>query len=131
MKYILFLLLTITISCNHGSYSNAPEAINAASEFIDGCLKGNFQKADFYMLKDAENAEGLNKIKEEYQQKDKEELQKLKDASIIINADETVNDSTHIINYRYSFNNTMHKVKAIKQNDKWLVDFTYSFNGNL
>ena len=53
------------------------------------------------------------------------------DASRPINEDATVNDSTHIINYKNSYDNTGRKVKVILSNNEWLVDFKYTFDGNL
>ena len=52
-------------------------------------------------------------------------------ASINIIEDAAMNDSVHIINYKNSYDNMARKVKVIKRDDKWLVDFKYTFNGNL
>ena len=50
---------------------------------------------------------------------------------IIINEDAALNDTMHIINYSNSYDKIARKVKVIQRNGNWLVDFKYTFNGNL
>ncbi|HRI21116.1 MAG TPA: hypothetical protein PLA68_09175, partial [Panacibacter sp.] len=61
----------------------------------------------------------------------KDEKQNYNDANIIIIEDATIDNSTHIINYQNSYDKVGRKVKVILVNDKWLVDFKYTFDGNL
>jgi len=117
-------------SCKQ-QYPPAPTALEGAHEFIDGCLKGDFNKATAYMIDDSENQKDLLKIKRDYNLKSQDEKQKYAAASIIINSDETINDSTHIINYANSYDKIARKIKVVNVNGKWLVDFKYTFNGNL
>jgi len=43
--------------------------LDAGREFLDGCLKGNFDKAAFYMLPGAENTKALHTIENNYHKK--------------------------------------------------------------
>lgn len=117
--------------CNNNNYKDAVTALDGGREFIDGCLKGDFKKAAFYMISDSINNSDLLKIKRDYNAKSPEQKSEYATASIIINDDEAINDSTHIINYKNSYDKIARKVKLIKRNDKWLVDFKYTFNGNM
>jgi len=116
-------------ACNN--YENATTALDCGREFIDGCLRGDFKQATFYMINDTTNNSDLLKIKRDYNLKSQDEKQKYAAASIIINSDETINDSTHIINYANSYDKIARKIKVVNVNGKWLVDFKYTFNGNL
>ena len=127
----LCFFILIAGSCNINNYDNAVTALDGAREFIDGCLKGDFKQASFYMIDDSANQSDLLKIKRDYNLKSADEKHAYALASIIINDDETINDSTHIINYSNSYDKIARKVKVINRNGKWLVDFKYTFNGNL
>ena len=137
-KYMYkFLIATIAIclfSCTgreNVQYTKAENAFDAGREFIDGCLKGDFKKAAFFMLKNTINNQQLDKLAKDYISKTKTDKEEYRQASIIIGDEETLNDSTHIIHYRNSFDKIARKVKVIKQNDSWLVDLAYTFDGNL
>ena len=134
MKYLSILLAAVLLcNCNDKvNYPKAENAFDAGREFIDGCLKGDFDKAAFYMINDDKNNDLLLTQKRNFNDKSKAEQQQYHDASIIINEDATLNDSTHIIiNYQNSFDKTGRKVKVILRNGVWLVDFKYTFDGNL
>lgn len=127
---IVILCCAILCGCNQ-KYPKAENALDAGREFIDGCLKGDFEKAAYYMLDDANNKELLLTQKRNYDVKSKQEKMEYNNASIIIIEDAAINDSTHIINYRNSYDKIGRKVKVIFYNNGWLVDFKYTFNGNL
>jgi hypothetical protein len=133
MKYLLSFLLLVSLSnCGDNKiYSRAENALDAGREFIDGCLKGEFEKAEFYMVKDSTNNNMLLSLKRKYKEKSDAQKKEYKDASITIFEDAVLNDSTHIINYQNSYDKVGHKVKVILQNSNWLVDLKYTFDGNL
>ena len=83
------------------------------------------------MVNDSINNRNLIKIKSDYQLKSSDDRHNYAASSIIINADETIDDSTHIINYSNSYDKVARKVKVVNRNGNWLVDFKYTFNGNL
>jgi hypothetical protein len=125
------LIIALCIGCINNEYPAASTALEAGREFIDGCLKGDFKKASFYMIADSNNQSELLKIQRDYNSKGEEEKHAFATASIIINEDAVINDSTHIINYKNSYDQFARKVKVLHRNGKWLVDFKYTFNGNL
>ena len=120
----------VLCGCNQ-KYSKAENALDAGREFIDGCLKGDFDKAAYYMIDDDRNKKLLLTQKRNYDAKSSDEKIEYNSASIIINEDATINDSTHIINYQNSYDKIGRKVKIILRNNEWLVDFKYTFDGNL
>src|SRR3954449_5774672 len=128
---IIIFFSCILFSCAEKHYTKAENALDAGREFIDGCLKGDFDKASYYMLQDDKNKSLLLQQKRNYDAKSKEEKQEYNSASIIIYEDATINDSTHIINYQNSYDKVGRKVKVISKNNTWLVDFKYTFNPNL
>jgi hypothetical protein len=131
-QFISFCFLVFAVcSCNINNYDNAVTALDGGREFISGCLKGDFKQASFYMIQDSANESNLLKIKRDYNLKSADQKSAYASASIIINNDETINDTTHIINYSNSYDKIARKVKVINRNGKWLVDFAYTFNGNL
>jgi len=133
MKYAVALLLVLLISsCGNGkNYPKAENALDAGREFIDACLKGDFDKAAFYMLNDPRNNDILLKQKKSYTEKSETEKKEYANASITIFEDAVINDSTHIINFQNSYDKFGRKVKVVFHNETWLVDFKYTFDGNL
>jgi hypothetical protein len=134
-KWLFIFLCFFTIACNENEteYPNAENALDAGREFVDGCLKGNFDKARAYMLPDDKNIDLLNNLEIDFNRKSKEDRNLYKDASINIDGVEELNDSTTIINYRNSYDKIARKLKVVKENKEkdWWVDFKYTFSGNL
>ena len=128
---ITAIAFLFVMGCNSGKYPEASTALEAGREFIDGCLKGDFDKASAYMISDSANESDLLKIKRDYDSKSKEQQNSYATASIIISEDATVNDSTHVINYKNSYDQFARKVMIVQRNGVWKVDFKYTFNGNL
>ncbi len=83
------------------------------------------------MIDDSENQKDLLKIKRDYDGKSDDQKHAYALASIIINEDATLNDTIHIVNYKNSYDQFARKVKVVQRNGKWLVDFKYTFSGNL
>lgn len=133
MKWMSLLIFccTIWVSCNEEAYPKAENAFDAAREFIDACLKGNFDKAAFYIKKDVQNEAELEKLKTNYKRKKDSEKQQYREASIIILEEETIEVDTHIINYKNSYDNIVRKIKTVRQEGIWLIDLKYTFTGNL
>ena len=112
-------------------YKNADNALDAGREFIDACLKGDFVKASFYMIPDETNAEDLKKIEHQYREKDRDGRRQYREASINIAEVANPTESITIINYSNSYDKVAHKIKVIRKDNKWLVDFKYTFDPNL
>jgi len=119
-------------ACGSGSdYPAADNAFDAGREFIDGCLKGDFARAAFYMVNDDENNKDLLQIKRVYSQKGVGQKQEYSTASIVIQEEETLSDTVHIIHYMNSYDRVARKVKVVLRDNTWKTDFKYTFDGNL
>ena len=132
MKQLLLLLILFTTSCKSStSYENASNALDAGREFIDASLKGDFAKAYFYMLQDAENKKLLDKIETDYRENDRDGREQYRQASINIGEVTDITDKETIINYSNTYDKIGKKLKVVFIDNKWVVDFKYTFNPNL
>ncbi len=134
MKYLILSLLVLLTACGqkpNTSYTAAENALDAGREFIDACLKGDFAKAKWYMIDDSTNMGHLERAETKFRTYDKEGRQQLRTASINISEVSDIDTVTSIIYYSNSFDQKPLKVKVIKQQGKWLVDFKFTFNPNL
>jgi hypothetical protein len=132
-KSFIALILTSSMfsACSHNE--NVPNTdIDVARAFIKNILEDHFEKATMFVLKDSLNNEYFNLFNKQYHNKSKAELENFKNADIIINEINNLNDSITIINYSNSFKKeNKNIIKAVRVNGKWLVDLKYTFSGNL
>ena len=71
-------------------------------------------------------------FRQAYLKKDKAELEKFKSADILINEISNVSDTVSIVNYSNSYKKESKNVlKLVRVNGKWLIDFKYTFSGNM
>ncbi len=135
MKYLLLLsTILFLFSCrnNDEEYHKPENALDAGREFIYNSLKGRFSTAKKYMLQDEENLYWLNKWSTDFNKISEQEKNGYSKASININeVADVVPDSVTIISYTNSYRNRPQKIKVIKYNGDWVVDFKYTFSGNL
>jgi hypothetical protein len=131
-QFLQMLLLTILVSCNTThQYPPAADALDAAREFIDASIKGDFEKANAYMLQDEKNKQLLNEEEEKYRAKTNAQQKQLSESSLQNISIEEVSATETIVKFKNSIDKTGRKVKVISVNNRWLVDFKYSFNPNL
>lgn len=122
MKYILILISCIIFSCDSSpTYSHAENALDAGREFIDGCLKGDFRQAAFYMKIDEADKAALDVLKKKYYSFSEAERTQLGQASIIILQDSTVNDTLHFLQFRNSYDTTQKIIFVSLNQDAWQV----------
>ncbi len=135
MKYLLlFAAILFLFSCKNADeeYHKPENALDAGREFIDQSLKGRFNTAKKYMLQDEDNLYWLNKTSENYNKYTEQDKAGFSKASINISeVSDVVPDSVTIINYSNSYRNRPQKIKVVKYNGEWVVDFKYTFSGNL
>lgn len=126
----LFLLF-VAVGCqNEKQVPNTD--IDVARTFIRDVLDNDFAGARELMLADSSNQEYFNLFEKEYKSKSKEEREQYHQAEIIINEISNVNDSVTVVNYSNSFKrSSSSKVKVVRINGQWRVDFKYTFSGNL
>ncbi len=128
--FVLFGLIVFLFACNNKEQSLLPaeNGLDAGREFIDGCLKGDFIKAHFYLMPDATNEQLLKTTEASYREKDKEGRQQLRTASINIQSVQEPNDTLVTLNYSLSSDTASKKLYIIKSESKWLVDYKKTFN---
>ncbi len=115
----------------NSDYKKADNALDAGREFIDGCLKGDFSKAAFFMLPDDTNKKFLDGLEKQYREKGRDGRQQYREASINIAGIDNPTETVTIINYSNSYDKVAHKIKVVQQDNKWMVDLKYTFNPNL
>lgn len=129
---VVFAVLVLTACGNNADeYKKPTSAIDAFREFVGQSLKGHFNTAQKYMLPDEENQQWLDQVNKDYNQRSAQEKAGLSTASINIAEVAAVNDTVTVISFSNSYFNKPQKIKVIKRNDEWWVDFKYTFSGNL
>ncbi|MDE3237081.1 MAG: hypothetical protein KGO81_14105 [Bacteroidota bacterium] len=132
MKKLAFIFCFWLMACNSEKvYIKAENALDAGREFIDGCLKGDFNKAGFYLLHTTENTQLLNELKASYANQPGITKEQFKNASINILNIEDVSPAETIIHYQNSFSKRAHSLKVVNKDGSWQVDLKYSYDGNL
>jgi len=121
------LLLAGLLACKNAEEVKSENAIDAARNFIQSALNGEFDKAGQYMVDDSLNRQDLHLMERLSKNLTKEEKQKYKEASIRIHETRPMNDSATIIYYSNSYKNKRDSLKVVSQNGQWLVDFKYIF----
>jgi len=128
---LAFLVLTLLACSNdeRGTASGTSDSdIDAARNFIQAALVGDFKKAKIFMVNDSLNHEDLNAIERLNEKMTREEKERYQEASIRIHQNRKLNDSTSMIYYSNSYRNETDSLKVIKRDGQWLVDFKYFFH---
>lgn len=105
--------------------------MEVATAFIRDILDNKFDDAEQFLLKNETNKELFSRFKKDYSTKKEEVLEKYKKADILVNETSYVTDSIFIFNYSNSYTKEAKNLKLVRVNGKWLVDFQYTFSGNL
>ncbi len=131
-KLVLAIVWIMALpSCNNEKKVSNTD-IEVARAFIKDILENNFKEAETFVLKEETNKQYFDLFKKEYESKSREELENYKNADIIINEINPVNDSISIVNYSNSYKkDKSNKVKMVRVNGQWLVDLKYTFSGNM
>jgi len=98
--------------------------------FIEASLKGDYIKAANYLLKDSTNMEYFEGLKHFNRKMSREDRHGYSEANIIIDSSISKSDSVDIIYYTNTYRNQPTKLKMVKHNKEWLVDFKYTFGDN-
>jgi hypothetical protein len=125
-------LIGLFFACNTPEGFKDPEdPLDAGREFVRAVLDGDYEKANLYLLKDAEDQELFKRYQSYMKKTPRKELLQLKSSSIVINKVEALSDSVTLINYSNSYTMKPTDLKVIKDGKSWKVDFSYTFSGNL
>ncbi|MBA2562730.1 MAG: DUF4878 domain-containing protein [Chitinophagaceae bacterium] len=128
---IYFLVQLLFISCTQSENAiKREDPIEAGREFIDASLKGNYEYAKKYLLADSINMEYFNELVNFNNKLSTNDKDGYKSSNIIIDSIQNISDTIAIINYSNTFKNTPDKIKLVRVNKEWLVDFKYTFSGN-
>jgi hypothetical protein len=135
MKYsflVLGLLLLFACKNEEEEYHKPESAIDAGREFIQQSLRGKFNAANRYMLQDEDNQFWLAKWSKEFNKSTEQDKAGFSKAAItIFEVEDVIPDSVTIINFSNSYKKRRQKIKVVKWNGEWKVDFKYTFSGNL
>jgi hypothetical protein len=135
MKYsLLVLAFLFFFSCKNAeeAYHKPESALDAGREFIQQTLKGKFNAADKYMLQDEDNQFWLAKWSKEFKKSSEQDKTGFSNASITIyEVSDVIPDSVTIVSFANSYKKRQQKIKVVKSNGEWKVDFKYTFSGNL
>ena len=133
MKRPLLILSIVTLfatACSNNENVDRSDPLISGRGFIESSLKGDYKIAEKYLLKDSTNMEYFQGLKDFNSKLDAETRRGYSDANIIIDSSIAKSDSVDIIYYSNSFKNKPSKIKLVKQNNDWLVDFKYTFTDN-
>ncbi|MFY7651967.1 MAG: hypothetical protein ACOVQE_04670 [Chitinophagaceae bacterium] len=125
-KYLFSLISLLFVACNNGEYIVAESGLDAGREFIDACLKGDFEKAAFYMLESAENENALNVIEKNYRNQNRDGRNEYRNASINILAVKELNTTQLEIEFQNSYDKKPGKLLTVQKEGKWLVNLSQS-----
>jgi hypothetical protein len=129
---VIFSFLFLLMGCNSDKEeTKSDNDMDAARNFLDAALKGDYKHASVYMLQDSANREYLNVSERSYQNRSPDAKAKLKAASLRFFDTQQVNDSTTITVFDNSYANKKDTLRIVKRNGQWLVDLKYLFEHDM
>jgi hypothetical protein len=131
----VYLFFSLLLACNNSdkqAKENKSESdIDAARNFLEAALKGNYKEASVYMLQDSTNLGYLTVTERSYQRLNPDEKNNLKEASLRFFDTKKINDSTTITIFANSYRNDKDTLKIVREGDLWLVDLKYLFEHDM
>jgi hypothetical protein len=127
---ILAIIFTIT-ACKNSIEVNKRDPLESGRGFIESSLKGDYDEAKKYLLQDSTNTQYFEGLEDFNSKRSNDEKEGYKNANILIDSTQQLSDSVTIITYSNTYKNKPSKLKMVKKNNEWLVDFKYTFNSNL
>lgn len=135
MTTIAIFWLLIFSDCNNSNEEakehKSESDMDAARNFLQAALKGDYKTASTYMLQDSTNIGYLAVTERKYERMNPDEKRNLKDASLRFYNPLLQNDSMTITVFSNSYKNDKDTLKIVKQNGQWLVDLKYLFEHDL
>jgi hypothetical protein len=134
MKKTIIIIVTFIVvatACNQPAEIKKSDPIESGTGFIQSSLKGDYDEAKKYLLQDTTNIEYLNGLKDFNNKKSSEEREGYRNANILIDSTQKISDSVVIITYSNTYKNKPSKLRMVKKNNEWLVDFKYTFIDSL
>ncbi len=128
LSSVLVVILCLSACNQEVKTIQNSDPLLAGREFINASLTGDFDYAKKYLLADSTNLMYFERFVEFDNNKPVADKEGYKNSNIIINATEKVSDSVTIINYSNTYKKEPSKIKLIRKDNKWLVDFKYTFS---
>jgi hypothetical protein len=129
--FSLFLFAKCNNSEKNAKEGKSESDIDAARNFLDAALKGDFNLASSYMIQDSSNIGYLTVTERKYTQLDADEKRNLRNASLRFYNPLLQNDSMTITIFANSYKNDKDTLRILKKNGQWLVDLKYLFEHDL
>jgi hypothetical protein len=123
----LILCVLGLAACKDAEQVKSENAIDAARNFIQSALNGDFEKAATFMVDDSLNRQDLHLMERMSKNLTKEDRDKYREATIRIYETRQLSDSSSVIYYSNSYKNKKDSLKVVSQDGQWLVDFKYIF----
>jgi hypothetical protein len=129
MKRILFPIVVFIISCSHErTFRKAEDAQDAGREFIRASLDGDYEKAQFYLLRDSTNQLLMEKWEKGFEKLDAETKKQYKEADILPINIAAESDSVTSYTFSNSFKKDTTTIRIVRQEGEWLVDLKEILN---
>ena len=126
----IFLFLQFFCACNNDNTETptSENDVDAARNFIQAALDGNYKKARTFILADSLNNQYLDAVERNYQLRmSPADKSGYRNATPRILSVRPISDSVSIINYTNSYKKVNDSLKVVKANGQWMVDLKYSF----
>lgn len=131
-KIKCLLICTLAISaCNQPAAVRKTDPLESGRGFIESSLKGDYTEAGKYILQDSSNIQYFNGYKDFNSKRSDDEKEGYKDANILIDSTQKISDSVTIITYSNTYKNKPMKLRMVRKNNEWLVDFKYSLTDSM
>ena len=128
--FAIVFSIVLTACSQRANYQKPDDPLEAGRDFIRFALDGDMKMAKTFVLSNADNDRLFDKIEKVYKDASAADKDQYKQASIIINKVEKVDDTTTVINFANSFRKKNQDLKMVKTKGEWWVDFKYTFTGN-
>jgi len=129
--FFLFLFTNCNNADKQAKENKSESDMDAARNFLEAALKGNYKEASVYMLQDSTNMGYLAVTEIKYNQMNADEKRNLRNASLRFYDPLLQNDSTTITVFSNSYKNDKDTLKIIKESGQWLVDLKYLFEHDM
>lgn len=126
-KILIGLCIFLCWGCKDESV-DLSDALSSGRGFIEANLRGDYVKAEKYILKDSTNEQYLDGLRDFNKNLTPLERENYRDADIIIDSTRLLDDSTDIIYYQNTYKKEPTKLKLRKKGQEWRVDFKYTFH---
>lgn len=128
-KTWIFFAILFLASCSSETIDRS-DALSSGRGFIEASLKGDYVKAEKYILKDSTNEQYLDGLRDFNKNLTPLERENFRDADIIIDSTHALSDSVDVIYYKNTYKKQPTELRLVKKEDQWWVDFKYTFHND-